>query len=65
MGFEKVDDAQRMMAALKERLANFGLALHDEKTRLIRVWPTAGLDSATTWSAASRNLGGHGMASLL
>jgi hypothetical protein len=35
MGFEKEDDARRMMAALKERLANFGLALHDEKTRLI------------------------------
>jgi len=35
MGFEKTDDARRMMAALTERLAKFGLAIHDEKTRLI------------------------------
>ena len=35
MGFEKVDDARRMVAALKERLAKFGLTLHEEKTRLI------------------------------
>jgi len=35
MGFEKADDAQRMLAALKERLTKFGLVLHDEKTRLI------------------------------
>jgi len=27
--------AQRMLAALKERLTKFGLVLHDEKTRLI------------------------------
>src|SRR3979411_2751461 len=31
MGFEKADDAQRMLAALKERLTKFGLVLHDEK----------------------------------
>ena len=35
MGFEKADDARQMTAALKERLAKFGLALHEEKTRLI------------------------------
>ena len=35
MGFEKEDDARAMMAALKERLAGFGLALHEDKTRLI------------------------------
>lgn len=37
IGFEKEDDARRMMAALKERLARFGLAIHKEKTRLIEV----------------------------
>jgi len=35
MGFEKATDAQRMMHDLKERLAAFGLRLHEEKTRLI------------------------------
>ena len=35
MGFERVDDAQEMMAALKERLAKYGLAIHEGKTRLI------------------------------
>jgi len=30
-----VDDAQEMMAALKERLAKYGLAIHEGKTRLI------------------------------
>jgi len=35
MGFEKVADAQRMMRDLEERLAGFGLQLHEEKTRLI------------------------------
>lgn len=35
MGFEKEADARRMLADLKERLAKFGLALHEDKTRLI------------------------------
>ena len=35
MGFEKVADAERMLADLKERLAKFGLSLHEDKTRLI------------------------------
>lgn len=35
MGFEHEGDARRMMAALKERLAKFGLALHEDKTRLL------------------------------
>jgi group II intron reverse transcriptase/maturase len=35
MGFESGVDARQMMAALKERLAKFGLALHEDKTRLI------------------------------
>jgi len=35
MGFEKESDARRMMEDLKERLAKFGLALHEDKTRLL------------------------------
>lgn len=35
MGFEHENDARRMMAALKERLAGFRLALHEDKTRLL------------------------------
>ncbi|MGB8841120.1 MAG: group II intron reverse transcriptase/maturase [Aliidongia sp.] len=35
MGFEHESDAHRMIAALKERLAGFGLALHEDKTRLL------------------------------
>ena len=35
VGFERKDDAVRYLAALRERMAKFGLALHPEKTRLI------------------------------
>ena len=35
MGFENEADARRMLADLKERLAKFGLSLHEDKTRLI------------------------------
>jgi RNA-directed DNA polymerase len=35
MGFESATDAQAMLVALKQRLADFGLSLHDDKTRLI------------------------------
>lgn len=35
LGFERQDDAQRVMAVLGKRLARFGLTLHPEKTRLL------------------------------
>ena len=35
MGFERQAYAQRMLAELQQRLAQFGLTLHEEKTRLI------------------------------
>jgi RNA-directed DNA polymerase len=35
MAFESEADARRMLADLTERLVKFGLALHEEKTRLI------------------------------
>jgi group II intron reverse transcriptase/maturase len=36
MGFEHRDDAERFLALLHQRMAQFGLELHGEKTRLIR-----------------------------
>jgi RNA-directed DNA polymerase len=35
MGFQYEADARRMLVDLKERLAHFRLALHEEKTRLL------------------------------
>jgi RNA-directed DNA polymerase len=35
MGFESMMDAQAMLVALKQRMADFGLSLHEDKTRLI------------------------------
>ncbi len=35
IGFREESDARRCLAALRERLAKFGLELHSEKTRLI------------------------------
>jgi RNA-directed DNA polymerase len=35
MGFESAVDARRMRTDLEERLAKFGLSLHEDKTRLI------------------------------
>jgi group II intron reverse transcriptase/maturase len=35
MGFEHQDDAERFLAALRERFAKFGLELHADKTRLV------------------------------
>jgi RNA-directed DNA polymerase len=34
-GFERTADAEMFLAALRERMAQFGLALHPDKTRLI------------------------------
>ncbi|WP_235914752.1 reverse transcriptase domain-containing protein [Brucella tritici] len=36
IGFQYEGEAQRFLQALRERLAQFGLQLHPEKTRLIR-----------------------------
>ena len=35
MGFQYAQDGRRMLTDLKERMAKFGLTLHEEKTRLI------------------------------
>jgi RNA-directed DNA polymerase len=34
-GFERQDDAQRVLAALRKRMERFGLTLHPEKTRML------------------------------
>jgi RNA-directed DNA polymerase len=44
MGFQYRDDGQRMLADLRERMAKFGLKLHEEKTRLIEFGRLPALD---------------------
>lgn len=34
-GFEHLEDAERFLVELRERFANFGLALHPDKTRIV------------------------------
>jgi len=41
LGFEHRRDAERFLAAMRERLQQFGLELHAEKTRLIEFGPHA------------------------
>jgi len=43
MGFETEADVREMLSALKERLATFGLSLHEDKTRLIEFGRLAAL----------------------
>jgi hypothetical protein len=38
IGFEREEDARRVLAVLEKRLGRFGLALHPEKTRLLPFW---------------------------
>jgi RNA-directed DNA polymerase len=38
IGFEREDDARRVMAVLGKRLGRFGLTLHPDKTRLLPFW---------------------------
>jgi RNA-directed DNA polymerase len=44
MGFQYTDDARRMLATLRERMAKFKLTLHKEKTRLIEFGRLPALD---------------------
>ncbi|MEO7649488.1 MAG: reverse transcriptase domain-containing protein, partial [Bryobacteraceae bacterium] len=46
MGFQYADDARRMVHDLGERMAKFGLKLHEEKTRLIEFGRLPTLDHA-------------------
>ena len=41
IGFERLDDAERLTAELRERLQKFGLSLHEDKTKLIEFGPFA------------------------
>ena len=45
-GFEHQDDAERFLADLRDRFAQFGLELHPEKTRLIEFGRFAARDRA-------------------
>ena len=56
MGFEECGDARRMMADLKERLAKFGLALHEDKTRLIEFGRLPAMARRQRGRTASGNL---------
>src|SRR6266446_450117 len=38
IGFEREDDAHRVLAVLGKRLGRFGLTLHPDKTRLLPFW---------------------------
>ena len=38
IGFEREEDARRVLAVLEKRLGRFGLALHPDKTRLLPFW---------------------------
>ncbi len=38
VGFQQKEDAQRMLSLLRERMAQFALELHPDKTRLIEFW---------------------------
>ena len=53
--FERRVDADRMATALAERLAKFGLRLHEDKTRLIEFGRFA-----ATYSSGTRRLAGRG-----
>jgi group II intron reverse transcriptase/maturase len=38
IGFEREEDARRVLAVLEKRLGRFGLTLHSDKTRLLPFW---------------------------
>src|SRR5262245_5730334 len=38
IGFEREEDARRVLAVLEKRLGRFGLTLHPDKTRLVPFW---------------------------
>lgn len=46
VGFQYRDDAERCLAAMRQRFARFGLELHPEKTRLIEFGRSAQADRA-------------------
>jgi RNA-directed DNA polymerase len=46
LGFQHREDAARFLAALRERFAQFGLALHPDKTRLLEFGRFAATDRA-------------------
>ena len=51
MGFERVDDARRVMDVLGKRLERYGLTLHPDKTRLLPFRRPSGRPNSTPRSA--------------
>jgi len=47
-GFEREEDARRVMAVLSKRFGKYGLRLHPDKTRLVRFEPPRGDDAGDT-----------------
>ena len=54
--FERHGDADRMATALAERLAKFGLRLHEDKTRLIEFGRFAADEPSATERRAARDV---------
>ena len=54
MGFQYEADARRMLIDLRERVAKFGLTLHEDKTRLIEFGRLPALDRRRRAGSAAR-----------
>jgi len=64
-GFERQADGKVFLAALRERLAEFGLALHPEKTRLIEFGRYAVCKPAPAWQREAGDIRLSGLYALL
>ena len=58
IGFERRDDAERVMDVLPKRLGRYGLTLHADKTRVLP-WATASTATGGQRSGLLRLLGVH------
>ena len=54
VGFERLDDAERFLAAMRERMERFGLSVHSQKTRLIEFGRHAAVDAPSAGLASRR-----------
>ncbi len=56
VGFQHESDAKRFLDALRERLAEFALSLHPEKTRLIEFGRLCGAEPQAARARQAGNL---------
>jgi len=56
VGFEHEAHARRFWEAMRERLKEFSLSLHPDKTRLDRVWPLCGSQTSPARARQAGNL---------